>query len=145
MSDADVRLDDGTRARLTVTAGPGVTVLTAGSLSAVQFGVTRNTSTVVEAPGGVAYTSAGLGNSSTDAGGTGGLGEVIGGSIRYEQRTAAAVWTFTHPLGRIPQVSTYVSDPPGAPLEEVDTSVTATDTQVIVEWPRPMSGELIVQ
>lgn len=90
----------------------------------------------------VAFTAQDVGEGGIGSG-TGGQGTVIGGAIRYVQAVAAATWTFTHPLGRPPQVTVYVLD--GDVLEEVETDVAATDSQIVVTWPYPVAGELVVQ
>lgn len=143
----DVRLGDGSRANLVVGSSPA-TVSTPGAPVGVEFhAVNPSSSTSSSVGAAVVFTTHTVapGGGGSDNG-TGGFGQVIGGSIRYRQRTPAATWSFRHPLGRTPQVTTYIGDLDGdEPLEQVDTSVEATDTTVVVTWPYPMSGELIVQ
>lgn len=55
------------------------------------------------------------------------------------QAAAAATWTFSHGLGRIPGVSLYLMDG-----EEVETDVDASDTQVIATWPSPVAGKMVL-
>lgn len=138
----EVRLGDGSAATLAVGMSTQQ-VTNPASPSSVAFSITRDVTEVVTALGrSLAFT---VQTVAPTAQGTDGYGQVIGGSIRYRQRTPAATWSFRHPLGRTPQVSTYIAVGDGPELEQVDTSVIADDTTVVVTWPYPMSGELIVQ
>lgn len=141
---ADVVLRDGAHIAVQLIDSTVTTVVLDGPrLTAVRrSGRAQTTTTLGPVITSVAFTPQDLGEGGI-GGGTGGQGTVISGSIRYVQATPAATWSFTHPLGRPPQVSVYLLD--DGVLEEVETDVAATNTEVVVSWPYPVRGELIVQ
>lgn len=131
---AQVVLAGATVTTVVVDGGRLTSVSTRGAVA----NVTRAGPTITAVP----YTAQDVGEGGIGSG-TGGQGTVIGGAIRYVHAVAAATWTFTHPLGRPPQVTVYVLD--GDVLEEVETDVAATASQIVVTWPFPVAGELVVQ
>ena len=56
-----------------------------------------------------------------------------------EQAVPAASWNFTHGLGRLPTVAVYL-----ASGEEVETDITASANDVIITWPEPVAGKLVL-
>lgn len=62
-----------------------------------------------------------------------------GSSYTYTQGIAATVWSFNHPLLRIPSVELF--DDAG---NEIESDVTATDIQVIVTFASPTSGTAVL-
>jgi hypothetical protein len=68
-----------------------------------------------------------------DTGGSGEVGEV------KNQTVPSASWNFTHGLGRIPTVATYLDSG-----EEVETDIIASPTEVTAVWPLPVAGKLVL-
>ncbi len=61
------------------------------------------------------------------------------GGYTFFQYRPAATWTFTHPLGRVPQVAIYDLDG-----QNMDSDIDATSTTVTVTFSIPMTGYLIL-
>lgn len=55
------------------------------------------------------------------------------------QSAAAATWSFSHSLGRLPTVALYL-----ASGEEVETDIVASTTQVVATWPSPIAGKMVL-
>lgn len=56
----------------------------------------------------------------------------------WTQNTPLATWTISHVLGRRPTVAVYMED------EIVEANVFATDTQVVISFPYPVTGEAVL-
>lgn len=61
------------------------------------------------------------------------------GATAYAQSSALATWTIAHTLGRIPVVQVY--DNFGA---QVDPDIAATTTQVVITFPAPATGTVLL-
>lgn len=61
-----------------------------------------------------------------------------GGSLVHVQPDPVAVWTITHPLGRLPAVALYVAG------ELVDADVDAGAAAVTVTFPTPTAGTAVL-
>lgn len=70
-------------------------------------------------------------------------GQPVAGAITYVQRFALLTWRWTHPLGRRPQVEVFYGLDENAEL--ADTDVSATATEVVVEWAQPTVGSVVLR
>lgn len=147
MSD-ELVLREGTPASVTMRAGTVTSVVVDGQT--VTSVTTRPRVTALVRPGprivSVPFRPQDVAEGEI-GGGTGGDGTVIGGAIRYRQRSPSSSWYFTHPFGRIPDVVLYVHRDGGTTdddLELVEADPEARPSYVAVQWPTPMTGLLLL-